>query len=158
MNPVISDLTEAARSVNVQNLFPGKGLLSGMRRDDRDDPFDDLFREIERMMNDMMGGNVDMGVDTGTSGFGSETHIDIHEDDETIRVIADLPGVEKSDINLKCDGEMLTISAVSDHREYDERISLPARVDERSAKATYNNGILEVTLEKTDESANINVE
>ncbi|SIQ74593.1 HSP20 family protein [Haladaptatus litoreus] len=130
-----------------------------MRRDDRDDPFDDLFREIERMMNDMMGGNVDMQVDTGTpAGFGGDTHVDIHEDDEHVRVIADLPGVEKEDINLKCDGETMTISAVSDHREYDERISLPARVDERSAKATYNNGVLEVTLEKTDESANISVE
>ncbi|KZN24561.1 type III effector protein [Haladaptatus sp. R4] len=129
-----------------------------MRRDDRDDPFDDLFREIERMMNDMMGGNVDMQVDTGTTGFGADTHVDIHEDEELVRVIADLPGVEKDDINLKCDGEAMTISAVSDHREYDERISLPARVDESSAKATYNNGVLEVTFEKTDESANISVE
>ncbi|GKZ14164.1 type III effector protein [Haladaptatus sp. W1] len=129
-----------------------------MRRDDRDDPFDDLFREIERMMNDMMGGNVDMQVDTGTTGFGADTHVDIHEDDELIRVIADLPGVEKNDIDLKCDGEAMTISAASDHREYDERIALPARVDESSAKATYNNGVLEVTFEKTDESANISVE
>lgn len=129
-----------------------------MRRDDRDDPFDDLFREIERMMNDMMGGNVDMQVDTGPAGFGADTHVDIHEDDDLVRVIADLPGVEKNDINLKCDGETMTISAVSDHREYDERITLPARVDESSAKATYNNGVLEVTFEKTDESANISVE
>jgi HSP20 family protein len=129
-----------------------------MRRDDRDDPFDDLFREIERMMNDMMGGKVDMQVDTGTTGFGADTHVDIHEDDELVRVIADLPGVEKNDIDLKCDGEAMTISAASDHREYDERISLPARVDESSAKATYNNGVLEVTFEKTDESANISVE
>jgi HSP20 family protein len=129
-----------------------------MRRDDRDDPFDDLFREIERMMNDMMGGNVDMQVDTGATGFGADTHVDIHEDDEFVRVIADLPGVEKNDIDLKCDGESMTISAASDHREYDERITLPARVDESSAKATYNNGVLEVTFEKTDESANISVE
>ncbi|MFH5797529.1 Hsp20/alpha crystallin family protein [Haladaptatus sp. DYF46] len=129
-----------------------------MRRDDRDDPFDDLFREIERMMNDMMGGNVDMQVDTGATGFGADTHVDIHEDDELVRVIADLPGVEKNDIDLKCDGESMTISAASDHREYDERITLPARVDESSAKATYNNGVLEVTFEKTDESANISVE
>ncbi|RBI63484.1 Hsp20/alpha crystallin family protein [Halomicrococcus sp. NG-SE-24] len=130
-----------------------------MRRDDRDDPFDDLFREIERMMNDMMGGNVDMHVDTDTpTGFGADTHVDMHEDDDTVRVIADLPGVEKEDIDLKCDGEYLTISAASDHREYDERITLPALVDERSANATYNNGVLEVTFDKSDESADISVE
>ena len=130
-----------------------------MRRDDRDDPFDDLFREIERMMNEMMGGNVDMHVDTeGPTGFGADTHVDIHEDDDTVRVIADLPGVEKDGIDLKCDGEYLTIGASSDHREYDERITLPSRVDERSANATYNNGVLEVTFEKSDESADISVE
>ena len=131
-----------------------------MRRDDRDDPFDDLFREIERMMNEMMGGNVDMHVERGggPAGFGAETHVDIHEEDETVRVVADLPGVEKTDIDLKCDGEALTISAASDHREYDERVRLPARVDEHSAQATYNNGILEVTFDKDENSADIDVQ
>ena len=132
-----------------------------MRRDDRDDPFDDLFREIERMMNEMMGENVDMHVERGTgadAGFGAETHVDIHEDDESVRVIADLPGVEKDDIDLQCDGEVLTISAASDHREYDEKVRLPARVDEHSASATYNNGVLEVTFEKSEDSADIDVQ
>ena len=133
-----------------------------MRRDDRDDPFDDIFREIERMMNEMMGDDFDMRVERGggsdSTGFGTETHVDIHEADESVRVIADLPGVEKEDIDLKCDGEVLTISAASDHREYDERVRLPAQVDEHSATATYNNGVLEVQFEKSDESANINVQ
>ncbi|PSP57457.1 Hsp20/alpha crystallin family protein [Halobacteriales archaeon QS_1_67_19] len=130
-----------------------------MRRDDRDDPFDDLFREIERMMNEMMGGNFDMQVERGgQTGFGSDTHVDVHERDESVRVIADLPGVEKQDIDLKCDGEVLTISARSDHREYDERVRLPAQVDEHSAEATYNNGVLEVTFEKSDESADIDLQ
>ncbi|UPV76168.1 Hsp20/alpha crystallin family protein [Halorussus limi] len=134
-----------------------------MRRDDRDDPFDDLFREIERMMNEMMGEDFDMHVERGggaggQTGFGTETHVDIHESDDTVRVIADLPGVEKEDIDLKCDGEVLTISAGSDHRQYDERVSLPAQVDEHSASATYNNGVLEVQLEKAEDSADIDVQ
>ena len=130
-----------------------------MRRDDRDDPFDDLFREIERVMNEMMGGEFDMQVERGgQTGFGTETHVDIHEEDDVVRVIADLPGVEKDDIDLQCDGEMLTISAASDHREYDERVRLPSQVDEHSATATYNNGILEVTFEKSEDSADIDVQ
>lgn len=132
-----------------------------MRRDDRDDPFDDLFREIERMMNEMMGGDFDMHVEHGgggQTGFGSETHVDVQEAEDVVRVIADLPGVEKEDIDLKCDGEVLTISAASDHREYDERVQLPAQVDEHSATATYNNGVLEVKFEKSDESADIDVQ
>ncbi|MEM4781568.1 MAG: Hsp20/alpha crystallin family protein [Halalkalicoccus sp.] len=124
-----------------------------MRRDDRNDPFDDIFRELERMMNDVMGG----GVDVSDAGFGSDTHVDVHETDEEVRVIADLPGVAKEDIGLTCDGESLTISARTDHREYDERVSLPARVDEHSARATYNRGVLEVTLARADDSVAIDV-
>jgi HSP20 family protein len=128
-------------------------------RDDRDDPFDDIFREIERMMEDVMGGNVDLDMDPDGSGFGSDTHVDIHDREDELRVVADLPGVEKEAIDLKCDGETLTISAASDRREYDERVSLPARVDEHSAGATYNNGVLEVVLQKLDgeDSADIDV-
>ena len=125
-----------------------------MRRDDRNDPFDDIFREIERMMNEMMGG----GVDVSDAGFGSDTHVDIYETEDSVRVIADLPGVEKDHISLTCDGEALTISADSDRRAYDEHIELPSQVDEHSARATYNNGVLEVTFERADGSAAIDVD
>ena len=131
-----------------------------MRRDDRDDPFDDLFREIERMMNEMMSG-ADVNFESHTNvdtGFGADTHVDVHETDEEIRVVADLPGVEKQNIDLECDGKTITISARSDHREYDERISLPRRVNEHTATATYNNGVLEVVFEPATQSSGIDLE
>ncbi len=123
-----------------------------MDRDDRDDPFDNIFNEIERMMNEMTGAHDDR------TGFASETHVDVYEEGDVIRLVADLPGVEKDAIELKCDGEMLTISAASDRREYDERVRLPARVDEHSASASFNNGVLEVTLDRVEDSAAIDVE
>ncbi|MDH5020420.1 Hsp20/alpha crystallin family protein [Halobacterium rubrum] len=127
-----------------------------MRRDDRDDPFDDIFREIERMMEEMMGEG--QGLERGDqSGFASSTHVDVHETDDDVRVIADLPGVEKEDISIQCDGDSVTVSAHSGHREYDERIELPGRVDARSGEATYNNGVLEVAFDRTDTSTNIDV-
>jgi HSP20 family protein len=125
-----------------------------MRGDDRDDPFGDIFDEIERMMNEMTGA----GAVGDGSGFTSETHVDIYEEDDRVRLVADLPGVDKEAIKLKCDGKTLTISAASPHREYDERIRLPARVDEHSASASFNNGILEVTVDKVGDSAAIDVE
>jgi HSP20 family protein len=117
---------------------------------DRDDPFDDFFEGIERMMDEMTGDDA--------AGFASETHVDIYDEDDTLRVVADLPGVRKEAVELKCDGEVLTISASGDRREYDERIQLPARVDEHSASATFNNGILQVSLRTTEDSASINLE
>ncbi|MFW6003961.1 MAG: Hsp20/alpha crystallin family protein [Halanaeroarchaeum sp.] len=131
-----------------------------MRRDDRDDPFDDFFRELERMMNEMTGGEFDMRVerhaDGGPSG-GRDIHLDIYEENETVRVVADIPGVDKEAIDLKCDGEELTIDAAGPEREYAERVRLPVTVDEHSASATYNNGVLEVTFERQDDSADIDL-
>jgi len=126
-----------------------------MRRDDRDDPFDDFFSEIERMMDDVMQG-AQSGYDD--AGFGSDTHLDVQVTDEEVRIIGDFPGVEKGDLSLKCDGRTLTISAATEAREYDERLELPCRVDERSGSASYNNGVLEVTFDRTEESANIGFE
>lgn len=130
-----------------------------MRRDDRDDPFDDIFREIERMMNEMMGGDFDVQMESeGSTRVSTDTHVDVQEYDDEIRVVADIPGVEKEDITLKCDGKALTLRAEGDRRSYDEHVSLPTAVDEHSASATYNNGVLEVVLEKTDDSADIDIE
>jgi HSP20 family protein len=124
-------------------------------RDDRD-PFENIFDEIERMMNGMMDGNIDIQTDT-MGGTGTDAHIDTHEDGDTVRVVADLPGVAKEAIDLTCDGQHLTIDAAGDRREFTERVTLPARVDERSANATYNNGVLEVVFERSDTSADIDL-
>ena len=122
-------------------------------RDDRD-PFEDIFSEIERMMNDMVGGDIDVHTDTVG---GTDVHVSVYEDDDTVRAVADLPGVEKDAIDLTCDGRRLTIAAAGDRREFEERIDLPSPVDERSASASYNNGILEVVFERTDASADIDL-
>ena len=122
-----------------------------MRRDDRDDPFRDIFDEIERMM-----GDLSAGIDD--SGFSGETHVDVFDEGDSLRLVADLPGIEKEDVSLQCDGEVLTIEAVSEQRHYQERITLPARVDEHSAEATFNNGVLEVSFEKVADSADIDLE
>lgn len=124
-------------------------------RDDRD-PFGDIFDEIERMMNGMMGDDVSIHTDSVTGGH--ESHVAVYEDGDIVRAVADLPGVEKADIDLTCDGKHLTITAASDRHEFTERVTLPIRVDERSANATYNNGILEVVFERSDASADINLD
>ena len=123
-----------------------------MRRDDRDDPFDDIFNEIERMM-EGMGGD----LDAADAGFGGDAHVSVYETDEAIRVVADLPGVDKEDLRIKCDGRHVTIAASTGTSEYEERVELPARVDEHSASASFNNGVLEVTLDRTGSSANIDL-
>ena len=123
-----------------------------MRRDDRDDPFEDIFRQIERMMDEMTGGG-----STADAGFGGDAHVSTYESEGTVRVVADLPGVDKDDIDIKCDGRSVTVSARTDVSSYEERIDLPVHVDEHSASATFNNGVLEVVFDRADSSASINL-
>ncbi len=123
-----------------------------MHRDDRDDPFDDIFREIERMMEEMTGGDVSVGAD-----FGGDAHLRIDETDDVVRVVGDFPGVERDDVAVKCDGRTLTVAASTGHREFEERLTLPASVDAESASASFNNGVLVIDLEREDESASIDL-
>jgi len=126
-------------------------------RDDRD-PFNDIFRELSRMMDDMIGVDGGISVQNATdAGFGSDVHITTQQDDDHVYVIADLPGIEKEAIDIKCDGRTLTIVAATNRREFEERLRLPVVVDEHSASATFKNGILEITFDRADSSANIDL-
>jgi len=143
-----------------RKFLKGIDLLTGMRDDERDDPFDEFINEIERMMNEMMGGEAGFHFEQraeSTVEAGQDIHVDVHENDDEVRVIADIPGVNKDDIDLKCDGRTLHLDAASDTRDYRQRISLPSPVDEHSASATYNNGVLEVVFERDSESTSIDI-
>lgn len=125
-----------------------------------DDPFDEFFNEIERMMNEVFGANAEFRFEHnagGQSTMSPDVHLDIHETEENLRIVADVPGVNQDDIDLKCDGTTLMLDAEGGDRTYSERVSLPAPVDERSADATYNNGVLEVVFDRTDDSTTIDI-
>lgn len=74
--------------------------------------------------------------------------VDVIETDNEIQVIAEMPGVRKEDIELKATERSLEIKAEGENRKYHEVVNLPAEVDPDSAKARYNNGVLEVILAK----------
>ncbi len=74
--------------------------------------------------------------------------IDVIETDDEIQVIAEMPGVNKEDIELNATENSLEIKAESENRKYYEVVDLPAEVIPDSAKARYNNGVLEVVMKK----------
>lgn len=73
---------------------------------------------------------------------------DIIEEKDRIRVIVELPGVEKDDIQLHVEDHLLDISVDKEDRKFSKKLELPAPVDSDSAEASYKNGVLEVTLTK----------
>ncbi|QKR00523.1 Hsp20/alpha crystallin family protein [Metallosphaera tengchongensis] len=77
-----------------------------------------------------------------------EPLVDVIEKGDEIRVVAEVPGVDKNDIKVKVNNNMLVISANAQDKKYYKEVELPAPVDENTAKANYKNGVLEVILKK----------
>lgn len=94
-----------------------------------------------------------------------DIRIDVSEDAGAYRVKAEMPGVEKEDIELSIDGNLVTIGAEvkrdierkeGETELYAERyygkarrlFSLPIEVDGTKAEARYEKGVLSITLPK----------
>ncbi len=80
-----------------------------------------------------------------------EPLVDVFSEDGSIKVVAELPGVEKQDIKLHATPKTLTISVNTPQRKYYKELELPAEIDPKTAKSVYRNGVLEVTLTKVKE-------
>jgi len=78
-----------------------------------------------------------------------EPLVDVVSTDDEVKVVAELPGVEKKDIKLHALDDVLTISVDTTDRKYYKEIKLPTEVDPRGSKSSYKNGVLEVTLQKS---------
>jgi HSP20 family protein len=78
-----------------------------------------------------------------------EPLVDVINEPAQVRVVAELPGVEKTDIKTSITEDALTIRVDSATQKYFKEVQLPAGVDPDSSKASYNNGVLEITLRKT---------
>lgn len=77
-----------------------------------------------------------------------EPLVDVITTDKEVKIIVELPGVEKEDIKLHGTEETLTISVDTAQRKYYKELELPETVDPKSAQTSYKNGVLEVTLKK----------
>ena len=92
-------------------------------------------------------GNVHPGEETFEIGE-RKPLLDVFDTDETVHVVAEMPGIEKGDVELSIDGRELYLKASHGDRHYNETVELPTDVEESSAKATYKNGVLEIILKK----------
>ena len=98
-------------------------------------------------------------------GFKHDFEVDIKEHDGSYLVHAELPGVNKHDLQVGINADRLTISA--EIKQHDEKkdegktvrseryfgavsrsFQLPTEIDESTSSAKYENGILELVLKK----------
>jgi len=79
-----------------------------------------------------------------------EPLVDIMETQSEVRVVVELPGVEKTDIKLHGTEDSLDISVDTSQYKYYKEVQLPAKVHVKEAKSTYKNGVLEVVLPRAE--------
>lgn len=102
--------------------------------------------------------------------------VDIYEKDNQLFVEVGLPGLKKEDIKIKIKDDYLIINVAKEEKEEEKKenyyrkeirrgkferlIRLPYEVNEKEAKAEFNNGILKISfpLEKKEEEREIKID
>lgn len=77
-----------------------------------------------------------------------EPLVDVVDGEKDVRVIAELPGVSKEDIDVEVKDGSLTISVDAADRKYHKELQLPESTVVDGAVSKFNNGILEITFPK----------
>lgn len=82
-----------------------------------------------------------------------EPFVDVLIDDKekVLKLVAEMPGVEKKDIKIVVEGRTVNLDAEHDQKKYHAKVPIRHKVDEDSVKATYANGILEVSFKLKEE-------
>jgi len=73
---------------------------------------------------------------------------DIFDEKDELVIIAEMPGIEGSNIKIDIKEDIIEISAVNKTRQYLKEVLLPCKVNIKDLTSKYNNGILEIRIKK----------
>lgn len=138
-------------------------LLPFKRRSNLPDAISEMDDMIKKMWYGFPFSNLQEDLDIGWS-----PRLDVSETAEAMEIVADLPGMEKKDINVSLEDDLLIIKGErkeekeQKNRQYHtiERRSgsfyrslrLPVEVQIEKSQATFKDGVLTLKLPKTAES------
>ena len=146
----------------LRDLIPWNNGSRNMavQRSEAGNPLLALHREMNRLFDDAFR-NFDL------SPFGSSTamgwpNVELDESDKEVKVVAELPGLEQKDVNVELANGVLTISGEKKSETEDKERLFSERyygrferripvddVDQDKVAASFNNGVLTVTLPKS---------
>ena len=75
----------------------------------------------------------------------------VDEKEKLVKLVAEIPGVEKTDVKILVQDKFVDISAEHGEKKYHVKVPIKHKVDENSAKASYKNGILELVFKLIEE-------
>src|SRR6202162_3481998 len=122
-----------------------------------------LHREIDRLFNEFA-----QGIGTNGGQANIIPNIEISETDKAIEVSAEMPGLERKDVEISIEDDTLTIrgektveeSQKDKNVQLSERsygvflrvLQLPSGIDPSSVQATMSNGVLKIVIPKPAKS------
>ena len=108
-------------------------------------------------------------LESATAFKGGMPKVDVVDRDAEVVVRAELPGVAKEDLDVTVTNDSVTLKAHTSHEEKEEKgeyyrremsfgeyqrtVALPHTVDGEKARATFNDGVLELTLPKVEKTS-----
>ena len=150
----------------MRSIIPWKNKSSQNREDWIETPLarlrDEMDNLFERFLGEGWGPSTMM--ENWPARFGMGPRIDMSETENELVVKAELPGVDPKDVDIRVEGNMLTIRGEK-RQEKDERhkdfhrverqyggfqrtIHLPSSVDSNKVDASYKDGVLSITIGK----------
>jgi len=172
----MNDKKKEEQKHEVQRI-PSRGMASPFERFDllSDSNF---FKEMDRIFDEYLPRRWWHQFRTGLPGTNAPHHlspfqgktpcVDVIEKEGEFLIKAELPGVDKKDINITITNNILTLEANMSKEEKEEKteyyrqeicrgsyrrtFELPAAVKESEAKASFKNGVLELTIPKTEKT------
>jgi HSP20 family protein len=156
--------------MNVRDLIPwsrDNNQAPSSYRGNEQNPFLTLHREMNRLFDDIFRG-FEQRLPTSFGNFpafgGGWPNVEVTDKDKEILVTAELPGLEDKDIEVLLDDGVLTLrgekrsESEDKDRQFSERfygrferrIPLGYEVDESKVDAGFKNGLLRITLPKSE--------
>ena len=128
----------------VRYTYPTYRTFDGFRS-----PWSGLETEIDRLFESAVSG-------FEGNGAAGRFPVDLHEDKDNTYVRAELPGVNRDDINVEMVDGTLTITAARKEGEesfaFSRSVAIADEVQADKVSAAYENGVLTVTLPKREEA------
>ena len=151
--------------MNLKSLVPFRSR-SGLAPSDMN-VFGTLHREIDRLFDDLTNG---FGL-SGSQGTYLMPSIDVTETDNEIAITAEIPGLERKDVDISLENDVLTIRGEkkmeAEKKDKDKNVhlaersygvfyrvlQLPPGVEPSSVQAMMSKGVLKITIPKPARSA-----
>jgi len=149
--------------MNLRSLIPSGNGNGGTRVQAPANLFGSLQREIDRLFEDFTRGSVGA---PGQAQVNLVPSIDVTETNKEIVIAAEMPGLERKDIDISVEDDILTIRgekkvetrqddksknyhvAERSYGVFFRAIQLPAGVDPSRIQATMSNGVLKINIPK----------